>query len=276
MSQADNETNCDDFASMPHEVYQDAVNEIARVHNLSDSDKYDIECSAGSSKGDNYLGSVYRVTIKCKRDKSIKLSIIAKLPPQNEARREMSTTKIAFQREILFYEEIYPMFKQFQQEKNIDVDSAGFHEVPACHRTCARPYEGIFFEDLRVERFEMFDRFKDVTKDHVVLVMRTLAKMHAVFFAINDQYPVLTDSYRDMDDFMVAISEGGDSLLTIWFEGQKKLALETLKKCKNVENKRKIEKFLSTDLNELLQSMLGNKIAEPFSTICHGDVSGLL
>jgi hypothetical protein len=269
----DNDSSSDDFTCMPHAVYQTAVDEIARAKGLSDSGKYEIECCAGSAKGDNYLGSVYRVEIKDKNDKSIKLSMIAKLPSQNEARQQQVSTKLAFEREILFYDEIYPLMRQFQQEKGIEVDTCGFHEVPVCHRTLsARPHEGIFLEDLRVSNFSMFDRFKDVTKEHVLLVMKALAKLHAAFFCIKDQYPVLVDSYRDMEDFMVAINRG-KSLLDVWYGAQKKLALETLKKHANGENRKKIDNFLNSNLSDLLNEMVGNGVAEPYATICHGDVS---
>lgn len=38
--------------------------------------------------------------------------------------------------------------------------------------------------DLKLQGFEMFDRHKDITLEHAVLVMKVLGKLHAVSYAI--------------------------------------------------------------------------------------------
>jgi hypothetical protein len=166
------------FVNLPHQVYHEAVDKIAKQHCLDDKSKFAIEYSAGSGKGDNYSGEMYRIEIKSKADNTIKMSLIAKFPPQNAARRDESFVVESFKREALFYDVLFPMYKKFQAEHGVD----GFFEAPHVHSIHTEaPHDSIFFEDLKARNFEMFDRFKDLSKEHVMLVMKALAKMHAVF-----------------------------------------------------------------------------------------------
>jgi hypothetical protein len=257
------------FDSMPHEVYVDAVTKIAELNNLADSEKYTIEYSAGSSKGDNYIGLMFRIKIKCKKDNSVKMSLIAKFPPENAARRDEFKVQTVFHREIQFYDVLMPMYRQFQAQHCFE----GFFEAPLVHLTLTEaPNEALFFEDLRMRNFDMFSRFEDFTKEHEMLVLKALAKLHAVFFCIKDQKPNLVKSFVGYEDMLIVLARNGKTLLCAWFEGQKKHALKALEKLENVEDKKKIEAFLSRNMNEMLEELVGTNVAEPYSTICHGDV----
>jgi hypothetical protein len=135
------------------------------------------------------------------------------------------------------------------------------------------PHEAIFFEDLKARNFEMFDRFKDVTKEHVFIVMKALAKMHAVFLCIKDQQPELVQHFVGREDFFLLLTvRSGKSLLSAWFEGQKKIAVKALEKIECSEVRRKVKDFLNTNLDDMLNEVVGKNVAEPHSTMCHGDV----
>lgn len=141
----------------------------------------------GSNVGDNYIGVVFRIIGKrstqlpASPDKNDnELHIILKIPPQNPARREQFFARSSFVREALVYDEILPLFMSYQQSKGICV-AEGFYEVPECYASIMTEYEeALFFEDLKATGFEMFDRHKSVTFEHVCLVMETLGKFHAI------------------------------------------------------------------------------------------------
>jgi hypothetical protein len=259
--------------SLPHQVYHEAVDKIAKLHKLHDKRKFAIEYSAGSAKGDNYLGEMYRIEIKSKADNTIKMSLIAKLPPHNAARRDELQVDVAFSKEIQFYDVLFPMYKKFQAEHGVDGDTEGFHEAPLVHLTMPNAnLEAIFFEDLKAMNFEMFDRFKDITRDYVVLVLKALAKMHALFFSIKDQKPELVKSFVGTEDFLLYITKKGKTLLKAWYEGQKREAWKALEKVENADIRRKVTVFLERDMTEMLEEVVGTNVAEPYSTMCHGDV----
>ncbi|KAG5670235.1 hypothetical protein PVAND_000512 [Polypedilum vanderplanki] len=261
------------FSKLPHKIYHEVVDKIVKLHNLDDTSKFKMEFSAGSAKGDNYLGIMFRIQIKSKKDNSTKLSLIAKLPPQNGARRDELQVGPAFNKEILFYDILMPIYKNFQEEKGIDVQTEGFYETPKVYSTINEPpHEAIFFEDLKVRNFEMFDRFKDITKEYVIIVMKALAKMHATFFCVKDQKPDLVKQFIGMEDFFIFLVRQGKNLLNAWYEGQKVHALKALEKVENSDLKKKIENFLNRNMEDILNEVIGTNVAEPYSTICHGDV----
>lgn len=57
-----------------------------------------------------------------------------------------------------------------------------FTEYPVCYKSIAtEPTESLFFEDMNRTEYMVVD---DLTTDHVLIVMRTLAKFHAISFAL--------------------------------------------------------------------------------------------
>lgn len=50
------------------------------------------------------------------------------------------------------------------------------------------PIETLFFEDMSQTDYMMIDK-DEVTPEHVLIVMKTLAKFHAISFALKDQEP---------------------------------------------------------------------------------------
>ncbi|KAL7029770.1 hypothetical protein ACKWTF_006353 [Chironomus riparius] len=259
-----------EFIALPNEVYIQALHEVIKNNCNLTEDQYEIQCCAGSAKGDNYIGIVYRVSVKSKQDNSVKLNLIVKLPPQNAARREQFFVRPCFIREADFYNNLYPMYKQFQEEKGIDVEKDGFHEIPFCFKALTDdPFEGLYFDDLKASGFEMFDRFQNVTKEQVLIVMKTLAKMHAVFYCIKDQKPELIEHYRDMVD--IFLQRKGDENMNVWFESVKNRSKDTITECGNEDMIKKVNDLLSLDFFELLETCINGEAAEPYAIVCHGD-----
>jgi hypothetical protein len=229
-------------------------------------------CSAGSNKGDNYLGIVYRIDVKDKTDKSLKFSFVLKTAPQNEARREEFHAHAAFEREGLFYDEVFPLFKKFQEEKGIDVEKDGFNHAAHCYKVILdEPCEGLFFDNLRAKGFDMFNRHDDLTKDYVILTMKALGKMHALFYSIKDQKPELIKKFQNMDDLFLLFCNDNDSSIRIMIETQTKMAINLVKKSNNEEMKKRVLEVLNGDIMKELREVVRGDLAEPYATLCHGD-----
>lgn len=258
---------------LPKKCYQEVLNEVIKKKLIKSSNDFDIICSPGSSKGDNYLGIVYRIQVMDKGTNNVRLTLIVKLPPENETRRNELLTNEFFVREAVYYNEIYPIYKSFQESKGINVELEGFNHVPLCYKAISEnTKEGLFFEDLKVKGFEMFDRLKDVTKEHVILVMKTLAKFHATFYALKDQKPELIRSYFDLPELFIVMSERGSSVI-VYFEHVKQQTLDVVNKSSNSLMVEKVKEFLKEDLLVLLKKTFDPENFEPYGCICHGDVS---
>lgn len=256
------------------QVYEEAIKEIIKNNLRKSFEDYEIIYSPGSNKGDNYAGIVHRVQVKDKSENEIKLSMILKVPPENPTRRDEFMAKELFGREIGFYDCVFPLYKKFQEDKGIDIEKDGFHQAPYCFKTLtAEPFEALFFDDLKVKGFEMFDRFKEVTKEHVFLVMKSLAKMHALFYSIKDQNPKLIESYFELRDLFIMFCERKNSAMSTWYESMKKQAAVVINECKDVQMKNKVNAFLEKSIYDLMSNCCDRKKTEPYATLCHGDVS---
>lgn len=259
------------FLVFPSEIYTRALKEIVEKK-LGDFSQFKIECTAGSNKGDNYLGIVYRIRVKSKVDGSLKLSLVLKSAPQGSERRDQFHVHDLFEREFLFYDEIFPLYKKFQEEKGIDVETEGFHHTALSYGSIhEQPFEGIFLEDLTAKSFEMFDRKKELTREHVLRTMEALAKMHALFFAMKDQRSELIEKYKTMEDILIKISNDPDASIRIWIETQNKKAIEVIKKSNNDDLKSHVLKILNDDIIKQFDDSTNGKNAEPYAILCHGD-----
>ncbi|CAG9802885.1 unnamed protein product [Chironomus riparius] len=268
------ETKVINKSSLPNKVYEKVLNEIIENNLGKSSDEFKIICSAGSENGDGYVGEMYRIRVVDKETNEDKLNLIVKVPPENPVRRDQMFIKanVIFEREADFYDNVYPTYTKFQEDKGIDVEKEGFHEVPICYKTLTEePYEGIFMEDLKASGFDMFDLRKDLTKDHVFLVMKALAKMHAIFYSIKDQNPEWTVKYKTQKDLFILMTEKGKSPMDPWFESMKKQALKVINESENTDMVEKINKLLNNKFNKLIENCFDLEKAEPYATLCHGD-----
>ncbi|CAG9802882.1 unnamed protein product [Chironomus riparius] len=265
------DSNHNQFA-LPHKVYEEALKEIIK-NNLNKSfDDYQIIYSSGSAKGDGYIGVICRIQVVDKETNENKLNLIVKLPPDSPTRRQELSIGKFFAQESNFYDNVYPMYKKFQEQKGIDVEKDGFHHVPFCFKTLTQePREGLFFEDLKACGFEMFDRLKEVTKEHVFLVMKALAKLHALFYSIKNQHPELVEGYIGLKDPFTMLCDKENSSFNPWFDNLKDQTLEVVNKSENKDMVERINSLLNRQFGELLNTCFEREKTEPYATLCHGD-----
>lgn len=77
------------------------------------------------------------------------------------------------------------MLMAFQNSKKHISKENSFYEVPVCYKTTNEEFnESLYFEDLKCHGYEMFDRHKNVSMEHSILVMKVLAKLHALSFGL--------------------------------------------------------------------------------------------
>ncbi|CAH1717920.1 unnamed protein product [Chironomus riparius] len=208
------------FKTLPNKIYEENLKELIKQKLNLSCDEYEIRYSEGSSKGDNYIGIIYRA----------------------------------------------------EEQKGISSKHDGFHEVPLCYKTLTvEPFEGLYIEDLKVKGFEVYDRNKELTKEHVMLVMEVLAKMHAIFYCMKEQEPDLIDVYKKRNDYFIMRCERKGSLMSSWYEDSRDQALEVVEKCGNSELIKKVRALLSEDILSLFKSCLNLDMTEPYATLCHGD-----
>lgn len=165
------------------------------------------------------------------------------------------------------YNEILPMFKQLQIERNISVDE-GFFAYPKCYLAVADATTGhyvIIMENLKISGYELWDKMKPVDFDTSSIFLASLGRFHALSFALREQKPELFQKLIDLEDVVALLLESPNMLAMMTSsidtaieylisEDEKNLLKKIKENCKSVIGK----KFPSNSL--------GN-----FRVLSHGD-----
>lgn len=259
-----------ELSPLSNELIQSALSKT--IENHLETTVYNAHIETGSKKGDNFVGEVYRILAKCSSndqndENPSKTQLIVKVTPQH---RQVST-RCCFMREIYMFDKVLPSFREFEQSKGIIPDDNSFHEYPACYKFVdTEPFECLVMEDLCAGDFTMIDRRTEhLTVDHVNLVLRTLAKMHAISFAMKDQQPEkFEELVCDMNETLFRTDNAIFTSLLAAF-GEKVLATADSLADKCIGDK--IKALFNKNLIETSAELLGASRVGPNAVICHGD-----
>jgi hypothetical protein len=229
---------------------------------------YTLDVDHGSSIGDGFIGIMLKVVIR-EHDSEKQLTVLAKIPPQNQARREMMGTMRFFEREVFVYNVMLPEFVEFQREKKI-ADAKGFYNFPKVYYA---NYDKelddgiIIMEDLRDSGHRMWDKYQPINLEHTKLLMTTLGRLHAVSFALKAKRPEIFEKYTKLNDFFL------DSFKDENFKGFLGQAMVKIADSLGEGNEKKKAKLLklNEDLLGTIESCLNVEATEPFAVVNHGD-----
>lgn len=255
------------IVDLPAEIYKKTLNQV--IEETFGFKDYSMTIGPGSFLGDNYMGVIYRVIVVDNETQKTR-SIIVKVPPLNHARRKEFKARFCFIREVVVYEDIFTLFKEFQQSRNIS-RREGFYEHPKCYKALKiAPHEGFYFEDLRETGFEMFSRHDNLTFEHVKLVMEVLGKYHAVSFAIKDQEYEKIRQFTELKDMFA--DKRGDNKMYTYCQFLIEKALGSLDPQKHSHHIEKLTSLFGEGFLSLLLDCTDGKGHEETAVLCHGDV----
>lgn len=169
--------------------------------------------------------------------------------------------------------QILPIFNDIQLSKGINPNENGFNECASCYSIINEELsETLFLEDLKLRNFELIDLRKEpLTFEHMSLVMEALGKLHAISFALKDQQP---------EQFKVLVNELDEIYwcnMTVRFKAMFKKMLEGFLFHLEEENRfdliEKIKGIIGDDVEAAAHKFILGSSAEPYSVICHGDVT---
>lgn len=192
------------------EYLSEYLNKIAKDEGFVE---HTLHYESGSNHGDGFIAAMVAVTIKGKRmvdlDNEKELSLMCKLLPENKARREFFNSVLLFEREVLVYNEILPMFEKFQLERNISL-SDGFFKYPKSYLAVAdatKNHYVIIMENVKVSGYELWDKMIPVDFDTSSIFVATLGRFHGLSFALRDQKPELFQKLLDLEVVLTAMAE---------------------------------------------------------------------
>lgn len=254
----------DDLVSNEVRNYIEKLTEELSIKN------YYIDISAGSIRGDNYLGIIAKVLIKgeTKSGKKTTLNFIVKSAPRNEVFRSLAPIRSAYDREIYIYSKVFPEFAKLQEERGILKPFQSF----------AKFYKGILddknealiMENMKELGFELFDRHQTLNYSHVLLAMKEYGKFHALSYALRDQKPDLFKelSNNTQESFFSNLENSEAFEQTIYEQSDR--ALKTLDPIKEKVIYDKFKHFQER-MFEIVKEVVGSKPAGQYAVIGHGD-----
>lgn len=215
-----------------------------------------------ANKTDNYVGLIYYVTIEGIENgetKNIKLILKITRPPDSFVSSEI--TKIMFQREILFYQEILPIFK-----KTLKGHGEIVYRFPTlCYANDEPGKEVLMLENLTQQGFVMKNS-KILDYSHAVLALRCLGEFHAYSFITRlmnptdfdklkqIKEPIFQQSYKDTDE----VKNLGKIIIKGLIDEDKHYS-------------ERVQQFLDNRLENMFYATDG-KAAEPYAVVNHGDI----
>lgn len=245
------------------------LNKIAKNEGFVD---FEIKTDAGSNHGDNFQAVLIAVTLSGTKghngtSKPEELHLMCKASPTNESRKKNFKSDLAFNREIYAYSKVLPAFVRFQQEKGLsEADSfVSFPKVYACEVDPAIQTYILVMEDLRARRFEMWPKDKVISLDQELMILRELAKFHAVSFAMKDQRPAEFEELKPNNDPFLEIGIRGT--LRSFLNRIMERAANVLE---NPEHKRFMMNFCDTYANRI-EELLTGKSSKELAIVGHGD-----
>lgn len=246
------------------------LNRIAEKEGFVD---FTTKVGSGSNVGDNFMGELLSAVITGKQkgknnnETETKLNLLCKLIPSNAQRRKEFQCELVFSRETYFYNNVAPDFLRFQEEKGLSSEEQ-FTAFPKCYEAVCDPENDVFviiMQDLRPEGFEMWPKEKPTSTENAHLVMRELAKLHAVSFALKDQRPEQFEKYKTLDD-VTHIFLDSDNFRNMFFQCYQR-AIDALQDETHKDIMREVQK----DTKSYFKSGLEGPTMDQHGVVAHGD-----
>lgn len=168
--------------------------------------------------------------------------------------------------------QVLPYFRKFEESKGVIEEENGFTEYPKCYRTIdIEPSECIILEDLSSRNFSIIDRYtEEVSAEHVRLVMKSLAKYHAISFALKDQQP---EKFEELSsDLKELFVRRDDENLRFYFKKMLEDILPILSSEEDAILRSKVQDIVDKDPTDVAYECVNPALAEPATIITHGDV----
>ncbi|XP_044728468.1 uncharacterized protein LOC123292032 [Chrysoperla carnea] len=191
---------------LPEGKEAETIDEIIREENIIN---YTKTIQAGSEKGDNYMGGIYRIIIKgvdSETHNPRELSLILKCSARAGAFRESIPHNTVFKREVFMYDKYLPELYKIQEENGLE---NGFKKVAKLYKFCIDDLdEFLIFEDMKEKGFTMLSRLQYLNLEHCHFVLRQLAYLHGLGFVFKHQKPELfekltsniTNAFYELDN----------------------------------------------------------------------------
>ncbi|XP_063241206.1 uncharacterized protein LOC134541595 [Bacillus rossius redtenbacheri] len=166
------------LSSLPEWLTENYLSDVLHKGNKSSLTTKILHVTSASEQGDNYLGTVFRMVVVCNNVQ--KCLIVKIMPSETEGSKPISSLGV-YERERDMYYKVLPKVYNVMKEKLGQFE----YFSPYCYITTRT--DAIILEDLKPLGYHMADRKKQLDMDHALLVLSTLAKLHAFSYIMGPE-----------------------------------------------------------------------------------------
>ncbi|CAH0715517.1 unnamed protein product, partial [Brenthis ino] len=239
-------------------LHKDFIGIITKVADIINLKNIEYLIEFGSDEIDCFLGGLHKVSIKGLRDGTpVKIGVIIKWHPNPVDRM---CFRAAYQREYVFYQYIVPKMLQLQRKYNV-IEGLRM-KFPNCILASMEDDKETIVVNMIME-YKLTSRFNKTDFVKSSLVVKNLAKLHGLSFALENIHPEEFKTIQNhcSKDVQYSDIKNVSKSLIYYFK-------QSLNVVSNSEAKAKLETILP-NISTLL-----SKCSAPvpnYSTICHGD-----
>lgn len=239
-------------------LHKDLIGIITKVADITNLKNIEYLIEFGTDEIDCFLGGLHKVSIKGLRDGApVKIGVIIKWHPNPVDRM---CFRAAYQREYVFYQYIVPKMLQLQRKYNV-IEGLRM-KFPNCILASMEDDKETIVVNMIMD-YKLLSRFNRTDFVKSSLVVKNLAKLHGLSFALENIYPEEFKTIQNhcSKDVQYSDTTNVSKSLIYYFK-------QSLNVVSNPEAKAKLETILP-NISTLL-----SKCSAPvpnYSTICHGD-----
>ncbi|KAJ2948774.1 hypothetical protein O0L34_g8033 [Tuta absoluta] len=164
-------------------ILRELLSKIAREHNFGD---HELKIKPITSGGANYTSALFLVTVKSKDKEDVE--IFAKVACVGEKLREIMSADRLYFLEAYFYKKLMKIYKALEARANVpDEDAFVIPKFYGCNTNLYE--ETIILENLTSLGYGTHSRFVSVDWKHAASSVETMAKLHALSFAYQNENP---------------------------------------------------------------------------------------
>uniref|UniRef100_A0A1Y1JTU1 CHK kinase-like domain-containing protein n=1 Tax=Photinus pyralis TaxID=7054 RepID=A0A1Y1JTU1_PHOPY len=156
---------------------------------------YELKCSPAIEDGENFGGVILNVDLLGVKNSDVPINhFIIKCSPRSALAHSAVPFVNVYNLEIYLYSTIFPEFLQIQKEKDVGEvfqPSPKFYTSLIKHRE-----EMLVLEDVKLRWYVHHHRYLPLNYDHVLIMVKQYAKIHALSYAVRDQKPQLFQEFQ--------------------------------------------------------------------------------
>lgn len=127
-------------------------------------------------------------------------------------------------------------------------------------------------DDLQNDGYYLHDNINPLSADHIAVLMRIYAKLHASTLVIKHEHPKKLAKFQKMTDIFV--KRANDPFLKNYLENLRQNVIDSVSYKDEFYHWQRLNQFLKSNnltVYDMMMQYLNPNTSEPYTSICHGD-----